>query len=32
VLFVETFPMTESGKIMKAELRKDAKSRLGVSD
>jgi fatty-acyl-CoA synthase len=32
VVFVETFPMTESGKIMKTELRKDARSRLGVSD
>src|SRR5690242_2601806 len=32
VVFVEAFPMTESGKIMKAELRKDAKSRLGNAE
>jgi fatty-acyl-CoA synthase len=31
VVFVETFPMTESGKIKKAELREDARKRFGGS-
>jgi fatty-acyl-CoA synthase len=30
VVFVDAFPMTESGKIRKAELREDAKKRFGV--
>ena len=30
VLFVDALPMTETGKIKKAELRVDAKARLGV--
>jgi fatty-acyl-CoA synthase len=30
VIFVETFPMTESGKIKKTELREDARKRFGV--
>jgi fatty-acyl-CoA synthase len=30
VVFVEVFPMTESGKIKKAELRADARKRFGV--
>jgi fatty-acyl-CoA synthase len=29
VVFIEAFPMTESGKIRKAELREDAKKRFG---
>ena len=29
VVFVDAFPMTESGKIRKAELREDAKKRFG---
>jgi fatty-acyl-CoA synthase len=31
VVFIEAFPMTESGKIRKAELREDARKRLGIS-
>jgi fatty-acyl-CoA synthase len=31
VVFVDAFPMTESGKIRKAELRADAKKRFGVA-
>ena len=31
VVFVDVFPMTESGKIRKAALREDARKRLGVS-
>jgi fatty-acyl-CoA synthase len=31
VVFIEAFPMTESGKIRKAALREDARKRLGVS-
>src|SRR5882757_9245194 len=31
VVFVDVFPMTESGKIRKADLREDARKRLGVS-
>jgi fatty-acyl-CoA synthase len=30
VVFVEAFPMTESGKIKKTELREDAKKRFAV--
>ena len=30
VLFVEVFPMTETGKIKKADLRADAQKRLGA--
>ena len=32
VVFIEEFPMTESGKIRKADLREDAKRRLGKRD
>lgn len=32
VVFVEAFPMTESGKIKKAELRQDARKRFGIAD
>ena len=32
VVFVEAFPMTESGKIKKTELREDAKKRFAASD
>jgi fatty-acyl-CoA synthase len=32
VVFVEAFPMTESGKIMKAELRENAKRRFGEAE
>jgi fatty-acyl-CoA synthase len=31
VVFVDVFPMTASGKIRKADLREDARKRLGVS-
>jgi fatty-acyl-CoA synthase len=31
VVFVDAFPMTESGKIRKADLREDAKKRFGVA-
>ena len=31
VVFIDAFPMTESGKIRKADLREDAKKRLGIS-
>jgi acyl-coenzyme A synthetase/AMP-(fatty) acid ligase len=30
VVFIDAFPMTESGKIRKAELREDAKKRFAV--
>ena len=32
VVFIDAFPMTESGKIKKAELRADAKQRFGTPD
>jgi fatty-acyl-CoA synthase len=32
VVFVEAFPMTESGKIRKADLRADARKRFGVAE
>ncbi|MCW5746140.1 MAG: AMP-binding protein [Alphaproteobacteria bacterium] len=32
VIFIDAFPMTESGKIRKAELREDAKRRLGPGE
>jgi acyl-CoA synthetase (AMP-forming)/AMP-acid ligase II len=31
VVFIDVFPMTASGKIRKADLREDARKRLGVS-
>ena len=30
VVFIDSFPMTESGKIKKADLREDAKQRFGA--
>ncbi len=32
VVFIDSFPMTESGKIRKADLRADAKKRLGMKE